>query len=335
MKKLFRVILALVMILALAAGCQSPSQSEKTSPSPSGANATSSSPSPSATEPESNVYPENGLPKDEDVTLKFALFEGGNGREYADDLVAAFTSKFPNVKIEITASPKIADIINARITANDDKDMFDIFTKNGVNVDDLIRAGKLEAYDILDRETYDDSGKKLRDLIPEATYQSALVDENGNPYEINTSVSMRGLFYNKAFFKQNGWNENPQTWSEFLELCETIKATGISPIVSYGNYLAYLVEPKILEMANVVGDNEIHTNYLEYSVPYYSSKAYVELHKRLAELGSKGYIDKGSGTVTHTESQMMAIQNRAAMVPSGTWIENEMKVRRKALNGDT
>lgn len=273
----------------------------------------------------SEVYAENGLPKNEKVTLKVAFFEAGYGREYVDELAAAFSKKFPNVKIELTASPKIGDIINPKIAANDNEDMYDFFLPSGVKTQDLINAGKLEAFDILDREPYDMKGSKLRDLIPSAAYENMALDEKGNPYAINMSAAMRGLFYDKAFFKQNGWNENPKTWSEFLALCESIKAKGVSPIISFGNYIDYMTKPKILEMAEVVGDKDMEKNFVEYGVPFYSSKAYVELYKRVAELGSKGYFDKGTGAVSHTESQMMAIQHKVALVPSGTWIENEMK----------
>lgn len=323
MKKAFLRVLgvgmALTMFLTTFTACGNKEDSSNTASNSSVAAATTSAGD------AKKVYDENGLPMDEKVTLKTAYFEGGYGKEWVEELAAAFSKKFPNVTIELTGSPKIGDILNAKISANDDNDMFDMFYPMGVKTQDLINAGKLETLDILDREPYDKSGKKLRDLIPSAAYENMTLDEKGNPYVINMSAAMRGLFFNKAFFKENGWNENPKTWSEFLDLCEKIKATGVSPIVAFGNYISYITVPKLLEMAEVVGDKDIQKNFVEYNVPYYSSKSSVELHKRLAELGSKGYFDKGTGAVSHTESQMMIIQRKAAMVPTGTWVENEMK----------
>jgi ABC-type sugar transport system, periplasmic component len=326
MKKSILKVLCSVLVLAILLTAFTACGKESTNTGTQGSTSTGTkgSTSTSTQGSTSNVYPENGLSKDEEVTLKLAFFEAGYGRDYIDELTAAFSKKFPNVKFEITASPKIGDIINTKMTANDDNDMFDLFLSGGqVKTQDLISAGKLEAYDILDRAPYDKPDTKIRDLIPSASYSNMSSDENGSPYGINIASCMRGMFFDKSFFKQNGWNENPQTWSEFLALCDSIKAKGVSPIIS--SYTAYMVVTKVLEMAEVVGDKDIQKNYLEYNVPYYSSKAFVELHKRLAELGTKGYIDKGTGTATFTECQMMVIQHKAAMVPCGTWIENEMK----------
>ncbi len=52
-------------------------------------------------------------------------------------------------------------------------------------------------------------------------------------YALPYAANAAGILYNKDMFDENGW-EIPQTWSEFTELCETIKATGTNPL-----YLGY------------------------------------------------------------------------------------------------
>lgn len=48
-------------------------------------------------------------------------------------------------------------------------------------------------------------------------------------YAVPYAANAAGILYNKDMFDANGW-EIPQTWSEFTELCETIKATGTNPL---------------------------------------------------------------------------------------------------------
>ena len=48
-------------------------------------------------------------------------------------------------------------------------------------------------------------------------------------YALPYAANAAGILYNKDMFDENGW-EIPQTWSEFTELCETIKATGTNPL---------------------------------------------------------------------------------------------------------
>lgn len=48
-------------------------------------------------------------------------------------------------------------------------------------------------------------------------------------YALPYAANAAGILYNKDMFDANGW-EIPETWSEFTELCETIKATGTNPL---------------------------------------------------------------------------------------------------------
>lgn len=42
-------------------------------------------------------------------------------------------------------------------------------------------------------------------------------------------VDYEGILYNQTLFEENGW-EVPTTWDEFLALCDTIQADGITPL---------------------------------------------------------------------------------------------------------
>ncbi|MDD6278614.1 MAG: extracellular solute-binding protein [Oscillospiraceae bacterium] len=60
--------------------------------------------------------------------------------------------------------------------------------------------------------------EKAREFIPqEGVY--------GLPYVANCA----GVLYNKDMFAENGW-EIPETWTEFITLCEEIKASGNLPL---------------------------------------------------------------------------------------------------------
>lgn len=49
--------------------------------------------------------------------------------------------------------------------------------------------------------------------------------EYGVPYAANAA----GVLYNREMFKEYGW-EIPETWTEFMNLCEEIQAVGIQPL---------------------------------------------------------------------------------------------------------
>ncbi|GAA0752805.1 ABC transporter substrate-binding protein [Clostridium sartagoforme] len=57
---------------------------------------------------------------------------------------------------------------------------------------------------------------------------------DGKLYNLNTSISWRGIIYNKEVFKEAEINDVPRTQEEFFKVCETLKEKGITPfIVNY------------------------------------------------------------------------------------------------------
>lgn len=278
------------------------------------------------TEPEEDVYPENGLPKDP-ITLKVGFFEGGYGRAYYDYAKDTFTQKFPNVKIETVYSPKIDTVVQARIAANDVDEMFDLaplyWSTYGVNK-------QIEPLnDLYERELYDTPGVKVKDILVDGAWDSR-GEIDGNIYTFPTYMWVGGLFYDKALFKEHGWNEDPKTFDEFKQLCEDIKAKGITPITFSGmyNYLAFTVGwNKLYEIAEINGYIDEFTQKYEYDLEYIplGSKEMLESWSKLFELGKAGYFSEGLASLNHTQSQMLAIQHKAAMVSSADWIDNEMK----------
>ncbi|WP_158560526.1 extracellular solute-binding protein [Paenibacillus contaminans] len=278
----------------------------------------------------SNVYPENGLPKDQKVTLKFGYWENGNGREWIDYAMDTFKKKFPNVSFDTTYSPKIDTITNTKITAGNDDDMFDIFSTSlprGM-AQSLVEAGKIEPQDDLWEHKAYDKGKTLKEL-QSGVYEAAATI-SGKMYAVPFAQSVTGLFYNKTLFETNGWNQNPKTWKEFTDLVDTIKAAGVIPITYPGKYPDYIRfafgVPKQLELAEINGNlKAVETLYRNYELPFYTSPESLEVYKRIYELGQKKAFPDGVAALTHTQSQMQLLQGQAALASTGEWVQNEMK----------
>lgn len=67
------------------------------------------------------------------------------------------------------------------------------------------------------KQSYLDIDKALEFVPEEGTYAV--------PYVANAA----GVLYNREMFQENGW-KIPETWDEFIALCDEIKAAGIQPL---------------------------------------------------------------------------------------------------------
>ncbi|WP_158602347.1 extracellular solute-binding protein [Cohnella endophytica] len=321
--------LALMFVVSSLAACGSANSSndQTAANSPSAAGSTSSASAPA----EAQVYPENGLPTDQKVTLKVGFFEGGMGREWFDVAVESFKAKFPNVSFDVTSSPTISQVTQTKIGANDDKGMFNLFSGSiPGGIAPYVESGKLESEeDLWNHKAYDGNGKTLKELSFNGSFESS-PRTAGNTYAFPISGSGSGLMYNKALFEKNGWDENPKTWSDFLKLSAEIKAAGITPITFPGVYADYITNafgvPKIYELAEANNTlDQVQTDYHQFNTPYFLAPENIERWNRIYEMGKKGYFPAGLAAMNHTQSQMQVVQGKAAMVSTGTWVENEMK----------
>ncbi|QNK56293.1 ABC transporter substrate-binding protein [Paenibacillus sp. PAMC21692] len=336
MKKGIRLsaVLAIVLTLSMvmfACSSNGNNGATKTQSSPESQPTTDTATQEENKSAEPRVYPENGLSIDEEVTLKVGFWESGYGKEWFEFAVQKFSERYPNVKFDITSSPALAQILEPKIAANDDDEMYDLFYpafSGAETMKEIRNAGKIEPVeDLFDRELIGEPGKTLRSVLSESVIGAA---PDGHTYSLPMGSYTAGLFFNENLFNEKGWNKNPKTWDEFVALLETIKQDGIIPITFPGIYPEYLTG-FVFDMipwalaAEQGTFKEYEEHYGSLSLPVYTHDLVKKEYNRMFELGKKGYFPAGVAALNHTQSQMQVLQGKAAMVASGDWIGNEMK----------
>lgn len=139
---------------------------------------------------------------------------------YFEEVEERFNAAHDNIHLTISSPNDATTIMKTRFVREDYPDIIGI----GGNIDysDFVDAGILS--DISDypglkdiRQTYLDTLEALEYVPMEGIY--------GVPYAANAA----GVLYNKDIFEEYGW-EIPTTWTEFIDLCEEIKAAGLQPL---------------------------------------------------------------------------------------------------------
>ncbi|MBP5325850.1 MAG: extracellular solute-binding protein [Pseudobutyrivibrio sp.] len=128
------------------------------------------------------------------------------------------------------------------------------------------------------------------------------------------------IFYNKTIFKDLGL-EVPQTIDELEEVCDTLKANGITPF-SLANaskwtgsmYYMYLV-------ARHSGNAEFDAAYTQENGGTFTSEAFIYAGEKIQDWVKKGYFPDGVNSLSADDNQDRALlyDGSAAMMLHGAW----------------
>jgi len=214
-KKWLTTVAASVVAVSVLAGCGSN-------------NANDGGASPSASNPASPSASSEGGKKFENMELNVAVFQGGYGREYWDTIAEDFMKDYPGTKINITASPKIAELVRPKIVAGNPPDfMYIAGSDNTPILSGLIKDNALLDLTDVFNEPAEEGGAPLKDKILPGVLESRSSSPygDGKVYLAPYNFGVMGLWYNKTLFDEKSIAV-PKTWDEWFSLNATAKDNG-------------------------------------------------------------------------------------------------------------
>jgi N-acetylglucosamine transport system substrate-binding protein len=260
-------------------------------------------------------------------TLNVAVFQGGYGRDYWDAIIAEFEKDYPGVKVNLTASPKIGDVIRPQIVSGNPPDF--IYFNEG-------DAGGVVAGMIKDRSLTDltdvfngpaiDQKKAIKDLIIPGTLagRSCSPYLDGKIYLGPYNYTPMGLVYNKNFFDKNNI-ALPKTIDEFYALAAVAKKFNRALFTYQGIYPGYLEEIYVPAVYAAGGTKAVQSMYT-YDPAFWTSDAAKKafgVFPKIAALDNG--LMKGTVALNHTQSQTEMMKGNAMFIVNGPWMEGEMK----------
>lgn len=260
--------------------------------------------------------------KQEERTAEIALFEGGYGIYWHQKVAAEYNQIHAAEKtgIWLWGEPRVEEKVKPRILRGDPPAL--VLTGN-LPIWRLIAAEKLIPFDSeLAQPAHgaEEGREAWGELFIPGTLSTYTSD--GHVYAVPSAFSAWTCWYDARQFREHGW-EAPATWEEFTALCAQIKSEGVAPLAFQGKYPLYGWFTYISLIQRVGGLRAINRiNALERGA--FSEPASVRAAKLTQEMGVN-FFQKGAMAMTHTESQLQFINNDAAMIFCGIWLENEMK----------
>lgn len=272
-------------------------------------------------EPAEEVKADEPVAAENKISGDFEIqyFVGGYGDAWWKEVISGFQEKYPDLKIKESAGSQINEQMKPRWIQGNPPDVVYI-DGAGSNEAQMVKDDQL-----MDITDWVKSAKNVdgKDLVPQLIAGPQNFD--GKNYTIPLVFGSWGTFYDAALFKSNGWDV-PTDWDSFLATSAKIKDSGMSPYIHTGKYPYYVVGG-LVDSGFVSENNNNPQILLDQEAAKensFKNDAVKNTLNKLVDLAKKGLIDDASYGMNHTDSQMLFLQHKDAMIPNGLWLENEM-----------
>lgn len=137
-----------------------------------------------------------------------------------EKIEAGFNATHDDIRLVIESPNEAMTVLKTRLIRENPPDMVGI-------------GGDINYSDFLDSELFADISdfegvKSVKQAYIDILEELEFIPTEGT-YALPYASNAAGILYNKDVFEENGW-EIPDTWTEFCNLCETIRAAGIQPL---------------------------------------------------------------------------------------------------------
>lgn len=132
-------------------------------------------------------------------------------------IIEKFREKYPNIEVEQNNIPEASQVLTTRMASNDPPDVFTHWPDRA-ELKLLVDNGYV--LDISNESFLENVNPSILDQIR----------YNGNIYMLPIALNAMGVFYNVQQFNELGLTV-PQTYSEFIEVLEKVKASGKTPLM--------------------------------------------------------------------------------------------------------
>ena len=266
---------------------------------------------------------DNPLGVDPAAPLDVVIFKGGFGDDYAIYVNENMYQKlYPDAQITYAGIQRLGEQLQPRFVAGDPPDVIDNSGAGALDTAALVAEGQLaDLADLMAAPSYDTEGKTFAETLVAGTQESGIYE--GTQYVLNWALTVYGIWYSSTFMEAGGY-EYPQTWDEMFALSEEIKGSGVAPWVTTGVHPQY-ARQFVFDQMLWKHDPQAMIAIENLEADAWKAPAVTEVLEALYQLAERGYFLEGWEGLDHIQSQNEWLQGKAAFIPVGTWLENEMK----------
>lgn len=226
-------------------------------------------------------------------------------QEVMTPIIDAFEEAHPEISVDVAYAPPVQEYITALQTRLLSGTAPDVFMMAAENKTRLIEGDF--ALDLADEE--------FTAKLPE--FNRETYGRDGAVYGMSLASWGAGVMYNKDLLAQVGYDSPPETWDEFLTLCEELEAEGIAPFYEAIDGLPIILGAMLgAHNASVDGvmDGEIFDGTSSFE------DQWTPVVEEYVRLYSEGGVTRDVVGLSRDEAQNEFYAGRVAMTIGRPWI---------------
>ena len=211
------------------------------------------------------------------------------------------------VKIDFYENEQYKTKLTTLMASNAVPDVF--FTWELSYLQPFVEGGK-----VADITSYLEEDQEWKNSFADGTLE--LLSFDGKNYGIPTQKSLCVMFYNKQIFQENNL-QVPTTYEEFLEVCQTLKDNGVTPMSVCGTD-AWIPAQFVQQIAGGMAGAQLFNDICN-GKEKWNNEIHVKAAEEVKKMADKGYFQDGYIGMGPEESTDLFTTGKTAMYFQGAW----------------
>jgi N-acetylglucosamine transport system substrate-binding protein len=251
-----------------------------------------------------------------------AALEVVAGEEYGGYGAPQYRKKYAKAAVTATPTKQLRDLLQPRFAAGNPPDAVLNSGSKALAVSRLVAENRLaDLQPLLDAPSWEDENRPVKDTLLPGMLDAGRYE--GTLRAFNYIATVYGFWYSARLFQTYAWDV-PRSWPDLLALGAEMKAKGV-PAFTYAGTHPYYVLEALLTLAAKTGGHDVLKRIDNLDEGAWQDESVGRALKAFGELGKRGLILKGTAQLDHLGSQAKLMTSKAALLPCGNWLENEMK----------
>jgi raffinose/stachyose/melibiose transport system substrate-binding protein len=302
MKRNFIYVLLMILIIGVLSGCQGKKTTDTGSK-----DSTTQGASEGKTDDNANTV----------ITAMCVGVSSESHVEYYKKIINNFNEtndKGIRVEMDFFENEQYKTRLTTLMASNSVPDVF--FTWELSFLEPFVRGGK-----VADITSYLEADPDWKASFGDGTLDVLAYDDKN--YAIPTQKTLCVMFYNKEIFEENNV-EVPETYEEFFEVCEKLKANGVTPMALCGQD-AWIPAQMVQQISNGIAGIELFEG-INRGERKWNDPAHIEAANEVKKMADNGYFQNGFLGTGPDEATAMFETGQTAMYFMGAWDAGRISV---------